>query len=525
MHLHPPSAPRRPARSALPLSWMATAVLLCAATAHAQTVFVGEAGKSQAFSNLQDSIALNYYYPSTGIFPGNNEAFGYTQGMVHITAGTTVPYGMRADGRSLGTSANSALYALLGTTYGGNGANFNLPNLTSRTVVGAATRGMQALPGDMNWAPGQTGGTANITLLEANLPSHVHKVALPPSYTLVPTKPSGLGLPFSNVQPSLGMGYFIATSGDFPLSSANSDYGFTLGMVLPFAGTGTLTGGFMPADGRLLPIQNYGALFSVLGTTYGGNGTTNFALPDLRGRTVVGAGERPGATFGATLGQAFGANSHVLTLDEMPAHFHTADSKQATDIVGGTGRFDNTQSSLALNYLISVSGPKATGTDQDNGSAEFAFLGDVIAFAGGNNPSNIPGGFLLADGRSLKISDYTALYEVIGRRYEGNKPFVQNSFYLPDLRGRTVIGAAYSGGVGQSLVQSAPSFAEDAEVLETFALGDTPGNTLPELTVDNLAMHAPEISAVPEPASGLLAALGGLLVALRVKRQRRLAAV
>ena len=54
--------------------------------------------------------------------------------------------------------------------------------------------------------------------------------------------------------------------------------------------------GWMPCDGRLLPIAQYQALFALIGTTYGGNGVTTFALPDLRGRIVVGPGNGPGLT-------------------------------------------------------------------------------------------------------------------------------------------------------------------------------------------------------------------------------------
>ena len=54
--------------------------------------------------------------------------------------------------------------------------------------------------------------------------------------------------------------------------------------------------GTLEADGRLLPISENSALFSLLGTQYGGDGRTTFALPDLRGRTVIGAGQGPGLT-------------------------------------------------------------------------------------------------------------------------------------------------------------------------------------------------------------------------------------
>lgn len=76
-------------------------------------------------------------------------------------------------------------------------------------------------------------------------------------------------------------------------------------------------------NGQLLPIAQNQALFSLLGTTYGGNGTVNFALPNLQGRTPIEAGTGPGLPS-VTLGQTGGEEAHTLTTQEMPAHQHTS---------------------------------------------------------------------------------------------------------------------------------------------------------------------------------------------------------
>ena len=76
--------------------------------------------------------------------------------------------------------------------------------------------------------------------------------------------------------------------------------------------------GWATCNGQLLPINQNQALFSLLGTTYGGNGQTNFALPDLRGRTPIHEGG------GHTLGERAGEEAHTLNLQEMPQHPHTA---------------------------------------------------------------------------------------------------------------------------------------------------------------------------------------------------------
>ena len=74
--------------------------------------------------------------------------------------------------------------------------------------------------------------------------------------------------------------------------------------------------GWALCNGQLMPINQNQALFALLGTRYGGNGQTTFALPDLRGRVPIHMGA------GFVLGQVAGAESHTLSLQEMPAHAH-----------------------------------------------------------------------------------------------------------------------------------------------------------------------------------------------------------
>lgn len=93
-----------------------------------------------------------------------------------------------------------------------------------------------------------------------------------------------------------------------------------IGVVTCFAGD------FAPrnwafCNGQLLAIAQNQALFSILGTTYGGNGTTNFALPNLQSRTAVSSGAGPGLG-NYTLGQMSGAESVTLSVTNLPAHVH-----------------------------------------------------------------------------------------------------------------------------------------------------------------------------------------------------------
>jgi microcystin-dependent protein len=161
-------------------------------------------------------------------------------------------------------------------------------------------------------------------------------------------------------------------------------------MADPFIGEIKIIGfnypprGWAFCNGQLLPINQNQALFSLLGTTYGGNGSTTFALPDLRGRVPVHVGS------GYTQGQRSGEETHTLTPAEMPTHQHTLGASNATatfdeaagavfagggasrfapagtantaldprvvQAVGGSQPHENRQPYLVLNFAIALTG-------------------------------------------------------------------------------------------------------------------------------------------------------------------------
>ena len=140
--------------------------------------------------------------------------------------------------------------------------------------------------------------------------------------------------------------------------------------------------GWAFCNGQFLPINQNQALFSLLGTMYGGNGQTTFALPDLRGRVPIHVGN------GHTQGEAAGQQAHAVTSSEMPAHTHTFGASQsnantpvpannlfgtsnnmyaaATNLtsvnaqtitsVGGSQPHENMQPYLVVSYIISLFG-------------------------------------------------------------------------------------------------------------------------------------------------------------------------
>jgi microcystin-dependent protein len=110
-------------------------------------------------------------------------------------------------------------------------------------------------------------------------------------------------------------------------------------MSSPFVGEVKIfAGNFSPrgyalCNGQLLPISQNTALFSILGTTYGGNGTSNFALPNLQGNAPLHPGQGPGLSP-YVLGQTGGETTHTLTQNELPAHSHALHGSSAA--TGGT---------------------------------------------------------------------------------------------------------------------------------------------------------------------------------------------
>jgi microcystin-dependent protein len=160
-----------------------------------------------------------------------------------------------------------------------------------------------------------------------------------------------------------------------------------IGIVKIFAGN-FAPRGWALCQGQILSIAQNTALFSILGTTYGGNGQTTFALPDLRGRMPIGQGQGPGLPS-YSLGQVAGAPSVQLSIANMPAHNHglfgfNADAEstkvqgnlcgttpgnayapsgqavqmngQGTTTLGNGLPYNNMNPYLAINYIICMEG-------------------------------------------------------------------------------------------------------------------------------------------------------------------------
>lgn len=463
-----------------------TALALAAAAAPATAVTTTPAGLGLPFDNAQPSLVLNLQLPAQGAnypqFEGGADATAF--GIVRMQAGFRLPFGgYSTNGQLYDIQQNPALFSVVGTAFGGNGLNnFRAPDLGGRALVG--------LSGTVSL--GEALGERSTRITVDQLPSHTH--ALPGGLATLAT---GGGQPISNLQASLGMRYLIAEAAPYPnlVNQGRAAQSTFVGQVVASASGRAYESGFLEADGRLLPIAEHETLFSVIGTTYGGDGVRNFALPDLRGRTVVGVGNSP-FTGNHVLGQIEGSNAITLSPSQMALHNHGVPAN-ATGQTGGFASFDNMQASLALQYLVAVRG---TYPQEDCCiGIEETMVGEVTAYAG----SFVPDGWLPADGRLLSINQNQALFSLLGTTYGGDG---RTSFALPDLRGRTVVGAGHY----------TPAGANDAAV--DYVAGTTFGVDIILPNVGNLPSHVHALP-VPEPETWALL-LAGLGLTAAVRRRR-----
>jgi microcystin-dependent protein len=127
--------------------------------------------------------------------------------------------------------------------------------------------------------------------------------------------------------------------------------------------------------GQLLPISQNSALFSLLGTIYGGDGRTTFALPDLRGRVPTNFGTGPGLSP-YTIGQRTGAETHTMTVAEMPAHGHTGAIKASS----GASEEASPQANGAIGAGQLIYNEEAPNVTLNSNSLQTSNTGGNLAF-------------------------------------------------------------------------------------------------------------------------------------------------
>jgi microcystin-dependent protein len=201
---------------------------------------------------------------------------------------------------------------------------------------------------------------------------------------------------------SLAMFYSQAVIGDYKFSARTDDY---LGWLI--------------CDGRTLERDEYPALFEVVGTSFGNTTSTNFKLPDLRGRVVGGIGN--GVNLSAReLGDAVGAERHILSVGEMPSHNHGGSTSTAGNHNHGgntstNGSHTHTHNanggSVGLAFKNGVSTP--SGLDNDGNELNLANTGTLVIDNAGVHAHTIS-----TDGNH----QHTISYEGGGQSHENMQP-------------------------------------------------------------------------------------------------------
>lgn len=203
------------------------------------------------------------------------------------------------------------------------GANGSIPYQTASgttTMLAAGTNGyVLTLSGGVpTWAAAGGGGggiSVSNTPGEGDLVYYSSGNWIARRLTLANT---GGGSAISIMQPFLALNYCIATTGLWPSQASENPF---IGEIELFAFNYAPVN-YAKCDGQILSISSYNSLFFLLGTTYGGNGTTTFGLPDLRGRTPIHQGQGSGLTNRA-LGASGGAESVTISITNLPSHNHT----------------------------------------------------------------------------------------------------------------------------------------------------------------------------------------------------------
>ncbi|EFL87715.1 tail fiber protein [Ahrensia sp. R2A130] len=218
---------------------------------------VADGGGGQTFSTAEESVEIMW------VIDTQSDGTGFPAGTMRAFATNFAPRGfLEADGRTLQISDHPELFSAIGNTFGGDGlTTFQLPNMEGRTPYGA----------DGTAPLGTQGGSSEQTL----------------TTSLIPVTSGGDGNSYDDRDPFVALTPIVVTQGLFPSRDFSPAQGTVLGEVVWIAGS-TIPQGFALADGSLLPIAQNSALFSLLGTQYGGDGRTTFGLPDLTGASMVG---------------------------------------------------------------------------------------------------------------------------------------------------------------------------------------------------------------------------------------------
>lgn len=441
-------------------------------------------------------------------------------GEVRLYAGPVPPPGWAfADGSPLSTLDYQKLAAVIGNTYG-TGVELRLPDLRSRTF----------LHGDVSvFDSGLTlhGGQESVILTD--MPAHEHRAGCNSSasdsstvagsilaagqniyiFSAIAGNSSlnsqsvsfvGTNQPHSNIQPYTSLNFIVCIAGgEVPVAGTPSGGTFTDlgGMIILAAFWSVTPAPYFRTDGQAVSRTTFAGLFAIFGTAFGnGDGITTFNLPDLRDRTINGAGGS------YAIGDVNGESLHTLSGTEIPAHVHTPYGvSEAAD----SGNPFNSFLASSPSYTATVNGDTmgAAAVGRTTGGSVYTVsphenrqpFSYLTAFIAADDVSPVlntgdviigpwasaPTGMQLCNGISLAVSTDANLFAVIGYNYGGSGA----NFSVPNLSGgRIPVGAGASPGNS------------------AYALGQTGGSETVTLTVDQLPMHSHSLDAMTGKITG-----------------------
>lgn len=416
-------------------------------------------------------------------------------------------------GQTLNKSAYPGLASAVGNTWGGSDTTFTLPDLTGRSLIEAGPGKPFGVPVGSAWATlpalGGLVGHDHATQAQGVLTSaRITGGADVPNVTTAALTSSGAGNPIEVRPPSIGVRFSVATEGTLRRRSC------IVGEVVPYIGQLEPDPNvFLPADGRELDISAHQYLYMLLGTAFGGNGMTTFALPNLQGRFPV----HPNIGNPNGLTVSFAQKTEPASVRVEPQHLpggslgHAADAQglpylssprvgtpTVNTLVGSTEvrhpdvTLDLLPPALPVRHYVCINGLFPLDPDADHASTGFMGELRLMAFQAMNGSWMIPTGWMASEGQTLQINQYLSLYTLIGTLY-GNA--AGPAFALPDLRGRLPVdGGTLAGSAvphGQYAGTPALTFAP-----EHLPAGENLGTSLTASTV-----NAP--GAIPSPRGGM----------------------
>lgn len=275
--------------------------------------------------------------------------------------------------------------------------------------------------------------------------------------------------------------------------------------------------GWAHCDGRLLPLPEYNYLYSNIGTTYGGDGTTTVALPDTRGRAVIGDDNGGGIW---PIGLNYGGNDVALGVSDISAHTHTLPDGGTTGSTGGSGdSANNYQPSLVMRYLISFLG----NYPSPEFGIGFPAIGEIRIIAGASADGLNDGSWRLLDGALYLIEENDPLFELIGTTFGGDG---QSTYGVPNMQAIVPAGHdnAFPFVVGQNTgratlliaTSSLPRIRTSSHRLRQHQ--HRPQNQLLHLLQSRQPVRPRRLRLLPYPLDFLLHPLKSLKAALQITR-------